>query len=93
MSLRLRWCFISRSDRQCLLPADHCQLSWATLLMKRRIIRGAVIQLQAGVCRDFGEIAVAFFSPFVFVTNILWLSLCLFSLPPGLGGIFLSKKE
>ena len=64
------------------MPADSRQVYLAILLMKRRIIEGAVIQLDTSVCqRILVSLQLHFFLHY-HILNILWLSLCLFSLPP-----------
>lgn len=64
------------------MPADNHQVYLSILLMKRRIIEGAVIQPESNVCqRILVSLLLHFFRRY-HKLSILWLSLCLFSLPP-----------
>lgn len=79
------------------MPADNHQVYLAILLMKRRrIIEGAVIQLETSVHQ---RILVSLQLLFFFLPSSLpifegCLYVCFhYHLLPGLDGIFLSKKE
>lgn len=64
------------------MPADYHQVYLSILLMKRRIIEGAVIRLENSVCQRILVSLQLHFFLHNHILNILWLSLCLFSLPP-----------